>query len=104
MGRGRGVHVYMTVQTIWGYVQMFVYDNGRYLMDCGIVPLSNMLPEVAFMKLSWALGQTSDREEVSRIMRTPVNGEMTERERPDGYLVFQGALPETREFLRDYLL
>jgi glutamyl-tRNA(Gln) amidotransferase subunit D len=100
----QGVHIYMTVQTIWGYVQMFVYDNGRYLMDCGIVPLANMLPEVAFMKLSWALGQTSDREEVKRIMLTPVNGDMTQRERPDGYLVFQGGLPEIKEFLKDYLL
>jgi glutamyl-tRNA(Gln) amidotransferase subunit D len=100
----QGVHIYMAVQTIWGYVQMFVYDNGRYLMDCGIVPLANMLPEVAFMKLSWALGQTTERAEVKKIMLTPVNGEMTERERPDGYLVFQGALPEIKEFLKDYLL
>ncbi|HNQ82859.1 MAG TPA: Glu-tRNA(Gln) amidotransferase subunit GatD, partial [Bacteroidales bacterium] len=25
----KGVHVFMTVQTIWGYVHMFVYDTGR---------------------------------------------------------------------------
>ncbi|MBD3170304.1 MAG: Glu-tRNA(Gln) amidotransferase subunit GatD [candidate division Zixibacteria bacterium] len=101
---GQGVHIYMTVQTLWGYVQMFVYDNGRYLMDCGIVPLANMLPEVAFMKLSWALGQTKDRDEVKKIMLEPVNGEITEREPPDGYLVFQGGLPEIENFLKDYLL
>ncbi len=100
----QGVHIYMTVQTLWGYVQMFVYDNGRYLMDCGIVPLANMLPEVAYMKLSWALGQSKDREEVKKIMLTPVNGEITERERPDGYLVYQGGLPEIENFMRDYLL
>ena len=101
---GQGVHIYMTVQTLWGFVQMFVYDNGRYLMDCGIVPLANMLPEVAYMKLSWVLGQTNDREEVKKIMLTPINGEITERERPDGYLVFQGGLPEVEQFMRDYLL
>lgn len=99
-----GVHIYMTVQTLWGYVQMFVYDNGRYLMDCGIVPLANMLPEVAFMKLSWALGQTTDRDEVKKLMLTVINGEITEREPPDGYLVFQGGLPEIEKFLKDYLL
>jgi glutamyl-tRNA(Gln) amidotransferase subunit D len=101
---GKGVHIYMTVQTLWGYVQMFVYDNGRYLMDCGIVPLSNMLPEVAFMKLSWALGQTKDRSAVEKIMLSSVNGEITEREPPDGYLIFQAKLPEIERFLKEYLL
>jgi len=59
---------------------------------------------VAYMKLSWVLGQTNDREEVKKIMLTPINGEITERERPDGYLVFQGGLPEVEQFMRDYLL
>ncbi|MCK7485347.1 MAG: hypothetical protein MZU97_07150 [Bacillus subtilis] len=53
-------HVYMTVQTLWGYVQMYVYDTGRDMMELGVVPMANMLPEVAYMKLGWALGQTSD--------------------------------------------
>ncbi|MBD3234055.1 MAG: Glu-tRNA(Gln) amidotransferase subunit GatD [candidate division Zixibacteria bacterium] len=101
---GKGVHIYMTVQTLWGFVQMFVYDNGRYLMDCGIVPLANMLPETAYMKLAWALGQTRDREEVKKLMLTPINGEITERERPDSYLVLQGGLPEVKDFLLDYML
>jgi len=43
-----GVHIYMTVQTLWGYVQMYVYDTGRDMMDLGVVPAANMLPEVAF--------------------------------------------------------
>jgi len=38
------------------------------------------LPEVAWVKLGWALGQTEDPEEVKRIMLTPVNDEITERE------------------------
>lgn len=100
----QGVHIYMTVQTLWGFAQMFVYDNGRYLMDCGVVPLANMLPEVAYMKLSWALGQTNDREKVKQLMQTTINGEISDREPPDGYLVFQGRLPEMNKFLKDYLL
>src|SRR3989339_1865304 len=35
----KGVHIYMTVQTLWGYVHMFVYDTGRDLMAKGVVPL-----------------------------------------------------------------
>ncbi|UCG52320.1 MAG: Glu-tRNA(Gln) amidotransferase subunit GatD [Candidatus Latescibacterota bacterium] len=98
--RNNGVHVYMTVQTLWGYVQMYVYETGREIMELGVVPACNMLPEVAYMKLCWALGQSNDREEVERIMLTPVNGEITEREPYNGYLIYQGAIPEVQDFLR----
>jgi len=95
-----GVHVYMTVQTLWGYVQMYVYETGREIMDLGVVPAANMLPEVAYMKLCWALGQSDDRAEVERIMLTPIAGEITEREPYNGYLIYQGAIPEVQAFLR----
>ncbi|MCU0369811.1 MAG: Glu-tRNA(Gln) amidotransferase subunit GatD [Bacteroidales bacterium] len=96
----KGVHVFMTVQTIWGYVHMFVYDTGRDMMAKGIIPAGNMLPEVAFIKLGWALGQTHDREEVKKLMLTPINDEITEREPYNGYLVYQGGVPEVEEFVR----
>ncbi len=95
-----GVHVFMTVQTLWGYTQMYVYETGREIMELGVTPAANMLPEVAYMKLCWALGQSDDRDEVRRIMLTPVSDETTEREPYNGYLVFQGAVPEVQEFLR----
>ena len=95
-----GVHVFMTVQTLWGYVQMFVYETGRELMQRGIVPAANMLPEVAYMKLCWTLGHTQDRDEVIKMMLTPIVDEITEREPHDGYLVFQGGLPEVKKMLR----
>ena len=96
----KGVHIYMTVQTLWGYVQMYVYETGREIMGLGVVPACNMLPEVAYMKLCWTLGQTDDRLEVERIMLTPINGEITEREPYNGYLIFQGAIPEVQDFLK----
>ncbi len=96
----RGVHIYMTVQTLWGYVQMYVYETGREMMELGVVPASNMLPEVAYMKLCWTLGQTIDRDEVRRIMLTPISDEITAREPYNGYLIFQGAIPEVQEFLK----
>jgi glutamyl-tRNA(Gln) amidotransferase subunit D len=95
-----GVHIYMTVQTLWGYVQMYVYETGREIMGLGVVPAANMLPEVAYMKLCWALGQTDDPEEVKRIMLTPVSDETTLREPYNGYLIYQGAIPEVQEFIR----
>ena len=97
-----GVHVVMTVQTLWGYAQMYVYDTGRDLLDIGVVPLDNMLPETALMKLGWVLGHTDDHGEVMEMMRRPVNGEITEREPHNGYIILQGALPETEEFLTSH--
>jgi len=97
----KGVHIYMTVQTLWGYVQMYVYETGREIMELGVVPAANMLPETAYMKLCWTLGQTDDRDAVRDIMLNPVCGETTDREPYNGYLVFQGAIPEVQEFLRE---
>lgn len=94
-----GVAVYMTVQTLWGYVQMYVYETGREMMELGVIPTANMLPEVAYMKLAWALGQTNDLEKVKELMLTSINGEITEREPSNGYLVFQGGIPEVEEFI-----
>jgi glutamyl-tRNA(Gln) amidotransferase subunit D len=98
----KGVHIFMTVQTLWGFVHMFVYDTGRDLMSMGITPGENLLPEVAYIKLGWALGQTNDREEVKRLMLTPVAGEITDGEPYNGYLIFQGGIPEVEEFIRKY--
>jgi len=95
-----GVAIYMTVQTLWGYVHMFVYDTGRDLMAKGIIPAENMLPEVAYIKLAWALGQTDDLQKVKEIMLTPICGEITEREPYNGYLILQGGVPEVEAFLR----
>jgi glutamyl-tRNA(Gln) amidotransferase subunit D len=95
-----GVLLFMTLQTLWGFVQMYVYETGREILELGVVPLANMLPEVAYVKLGWALGvHTDDRGAVRRLMTTPVAGDITDREPHDGYLVLQGGVPEVREFL-----
>jgi len=95
----KGIAIYMTVQTLWGYVQMYVYDSGRDIMDLGVVPAANMLPEVAYMKLGWTLGQTTELNKVREIMLTPIAGEITDREPHNGYLIYQGGIPEVEEFI-----
>jgi len=99
-----GVHIYMSVETIWGYVQMYVYDTGRDILELGVVPCANMTPETSYIKLCWALGHTHDREKVKEIMLTPIAGEITERESFDGYLIYQGGLPELQDFLKNQML
>ena len=96
------IAIYMTVQTLWGYVHMFVYDTGRDLMSKGVIPSENMLPEVAYIKLGWALGQTDNLEKVKEIMLTPIAEEITSREPYNGYLIYQGGIPEVEKFIRDY--
>lgn len=96
----KGVHIFMCVQTLWGYAHMFVYDTGRDLMAKGIIPAENMLPETAYIKLGWVLGQTTDREEVIRMMLTPINDEITPREPYNGYLIYQGGVPEVEAFIK----
>ncbi|WP_321279617.1 Glu-tRNA(Gln) amidotransferase subunit GatD [Marinifilum fragile] len=98
----KGVHIFMTVQTLWGYTHMFVYDTGRDLMAMGVVPLDNMLPEAAYIKLGWTLGQTNDRQKVIDIMKTPINDETTKREPYNGYLLYQGGVPEVEQFVKNF--
>jgi len=97
-----GVALYMTVQTLWGFVHMFVYETGRDMMSKGVIPAQNMLPEVAYIKLAWALGQTKDLEKVKEIMLTPICDDITEGEPYNGYIILQGGIPEVEEFIRKY--
>ncbi len=87
-----GVHVVMTVQTLWGYAQMYVYDTGRDLMDLGVVPLR----QHAAGRRRQLSGGTDDHDEVLRRMREPVAGEITEREPHNGYLILQAGCRRRR--------
>jgi glutamyl-tRNA(Gln) amidotransferase subunit D len=59
-----GVFIGMTSQCLDGQVNMAVYESGRDLVHLGIVPLSNMISEVALVKAMWALGTSTNIEEV----------------------------------------
>jgi glutamyl-tRNA(Gln) amidotransferase subunit D len=55
------------------------------------------------MKLCWALGHSTNLEEVKNIMLTPIAGEITEREPHNGYIILQGGIPEVDNFIDKYL-
>ncbi len=74
-----GVHVYVTTQCLYGSVNLNVYSTGRDMLVAGAVPLSDMLPETAYVKLMWAMGQSDDPEEIKKIMLTNIAGEMSGR-------------------------
>jgi len=75
----KGVIVAMTSQCIWGRLNMNVYDQGRDLLAMGVISLDDMLPETAFVKLRWALGQTSELEEVKQILKANIANEYSAR-------------------------
>ncbi len=74
-----GVHVYITTQCLYGTVNLNIYSTGRDMITAGAIPLGDMLPETAYVKLMWALGQTEDQAEVRKIMQTDIAGELTDR-------------------------
>jgi glutamyl-tRNA(Gln) amidotransferase subunit D len=78
----RGVVVALASQCIWGRVNMNVYDTGRDLLVRGVVPLGDMFPETALVKLMWVLGQTSDPEEAKKLLTTNIAGEFSPRSMP----------------------
>jgi len=67
----------MTSQCIDGRIGMTVYESGRDLLDLGIIPLENMIPEVALVKAMWALGNSQDNEEIKKIMLKNIASEIS---------------------------
>lgn len=74
-----GVFIGMTSQCLWGRVNMNVYRTGRELQSVGVVPLEDMLPETALVKLMWVLSKTEDLEEVKKLMLTNIAEEISPR-------------------------
>ena len=65
----KGLFMGMTSQCIDGMVRMTVYESGRDLMNLGIIPLANMIPETALVKAMWALGNSKNVEEMEKLMK-----------------------------------
>ena len=74
-----GIPVVMTSQCIWGRINMNVYSTGRELLSLGVIPGEDMLPETAYVKLSWVLAQTRDLDKVRELMLTNIAGEINPR-------------------------
>jgi len=73
----KGIFLGMTSQCIDGRVGMTVYESGRDLLDLGIVPLENMIPEVALVKAMWAMGNSQNKDEVKKIMLENIASELS---------------------------
>ena len=73
----KGIFLGMTSQCIDGRIRMTVYESGRDLLDLGIIPLENMIPEVALVKAMWVMGNFQNKEEIKKIMLENISSEFS---------------------------
>lgn len=85
--RDSEIPVVMASQCLYGKINMNVYSTGRKLISAGVISAGDMLPETAYVKLCWALGQTDEIEEVEQIMQTNIAGEIEDKSSIKYFLV-----------------
>ncbi len=73
-----GCVVAIASQCIYGRVHPTVYTNLRILSEMGVIFCEDMLPETAFIKLSWLLGNYR-KKEAEQLIAQDMRGEITER-------------------------
>lgn len=77
----KGLVVGMTTQCLEGGADPYVYSTGRELLRAGVVYLDDLLPETAYTKMLWALGQTDDPAKVRALLQEDQVGEFVTRRR-----------------------
>ncbi len=75
----KGVIVCAAPQTIYGRLNPKVYSAGRDLEKTGILFLKDILPETAFVKLGFVLGNKEFKSQVREKMLENLSGEFNER-------------------------
>jgi glutamyl-tRNA(Gln) amidotransferase subunit D len=81
-----GVTIVFAPQCIYGRLNPFVYSNAREMYKLGVIYCGDILPEVAYVKLMWLLGQTSLPTEIKAMMEKNLVGELNNRHTLDMYL------------------
>jgi glutamyl-tRNA(Gln) amidotransferase subunit D len=76
-----GAVVGMTTQCLDGGTDPYVYATGRELLRAGVVYLDDLLPETAYAKMLWALGQSEDPSRVRTLLLEDQVGEFVIRRR-----------------------
>jgi len=76
-----GLVVGMTTQCLDGGTDPYVYATGRDLLRSGVAYLDDLLPETAYVKMLWALGQSEDPARVRALLLEDQVGEFVRRRR-----------------------
>lgn len=81
-----GIVVAMCSQCLFGRIDMNVYRSGVELLDIGVVPCEDMLPETALVKLMWVLANSKDQEAAKQLLLKPLAGEIDMRSEESEYV------------------
>jgi glutamyl-tRNA(Gln) amidotransferase subunit D len=81
-----GVVVGVTPQTLYGKLNPWVYSNGREFLETGAIFLRDILPETAFVKMSWILGDKELRKNVKENLGNNFEKEFNEFISEDEFL------------------
>jgi glutamyl-tRNA(Gln) amidotransferase subunit D len=81
-----GIVVAMSSQCLFGRIDMNVYRSGVELLDIGVVPCEDMLPETALVKLMWVLANTKNQEAAKELLSKPLAGEIDMRSEESEYV------------------
>jgi len=73
------IAIAISSQCLYGKVNMNIYSTGRNLANRSVISAGDMTPETAYVKLSWAIGQSENLDEVRKIMESNIAGELSEK-------------------------
>ena len=82
----KGIVIGMTSQCLYGRVNENVYRNLRIISGLGVVYCEDMMPETAYVKLGWLLGNY-DKKEAKELLNKNIVGEIGERSGYGEFLV-----------------
>jgi len=81
-----GIIIGMTSQCLYGRVNPNVYRNLRLLSNAGVIYCEDMLPETAYVKLGWLLGNYS-KDRAAKLLNKNIMGEISNRSDYDNFLI-----------------
>ena len=73
----RGITVVVCSQCLYERCDLSIYDVGNRILEHGVIPGRDMTTEAAATKLMWALGQSSQADEIRRMFDTRYAGEVS---------------------------
>ncbi len=82
----KGIVIGMTSQCLYGRVNENVYRNLRIISRLGVVYCEDMMPETAYVKLGWLLGNY-DKSEAKELLGKSIVGEIGPRSEYGEFLV-----------------
>lgn len=73
----KGMTILVGTQCLYNGSDLEIYQAGQKILALGVISAGDMTSEAAVTKLMWVLGQTDDKEEISKYFKTNLAGEVT---------------------------